>query len=196
MERIGLFGGSFDPIHLGHLICAEQLSEAIGLDRVIFIPCSRQPHKPEYVPAGAGHRLEMVRLATSGRPDLQVSDIEIVRGGLSYTVDTVVEMRRQLGSQAELWLLMGMDAYLDLKRWKRPELLAEECRFAVACRPGYQAREQPEFASGRTTFVTITEVGLSSTDIRERITDGRSIRFLVPEAVEAYIGTEKPYPAP
>ena len=193
-ERIGIFGGTFDPVHFGHLICAEQLREAIGLDSVTFIPCSTSPHKPDYVAAGDRHRLAMLDLAVGGRDGFEVSDIEIARGGLSYTVDTVGALRRQFGPGVELWLLMGMDAYLELPAWERPEEIVAECRFGVARRPGYARQLDAGLPLAKTEFVDITPVDIASTDIRKRLLEGRSIAFLVPGPVEAYIRKHKPYP--
>lgn len=193
LKRLGVFGGTFDPIHYGHLICAEQLHQAIGLDLVLFVPCSSQPHKSAHVPATPAHRMEMARLATLGYDHLVVSDIEIERGGQSYTVDTVTELRRTYGRGVELWLLMGMDAYLDLPNWKDPDRIAAECSFGVACRPGYSKEFDPRLPTDRSRFVEITLVEISSSDVRQRLSEGRSIRFLVPDSVEEYIRRARPY---
>lgn len=185
--RIGVFGGTFDPIHLGHLVCAEQLRDALGLDRVILIPCSRSPHKPRCRLAPSRHRLEMARLAVRGRRGLSVSDLEIARGGVSYTVDTVRQLRRRLGARAEIWLLLGADAYRDVAAWQDPQTVIRECCFGVAGRPGYRKITPSWAGRARTRFVRITPVDLSSTDVRLRVAAGRSVRFLVPGPVEAYI---------
>ncbi|MFH1313047.1 MAG: nicotinate-nucleotide adenylyltransferase [Candidatus Eisenbacteria bacterium] len=195
VSRLGMFGGTFDPIHYGHLICAEQLREALNLDLVMFIPSSSPPHKPDYSATSASHRLEMVRLAIEGCDHFVASDIEVLKGGVSYTVDTVREVRASYGNDVNLWLLLGMDAYLDLPTWKEPDVIAAECSFAVACRPGYVNTIDPGQAVAGKRFVDITLVEISSTGIRERLSDGRSIRFLVPESVERYIKHHKPYPS-
>ncbi|MGQ9602800.1 MAG: nicotinate-nucleotide adenylyltransferase [bacterium] len=192
LRKIGIFGGTFDPIHLGHLICAEQICEFLDLDIVVFIPCAIPPHKPKYHPAEARHRLAMIDLAIRGSENFTVSDIEISRGGISYTVDTVLEIRSELGEKVDLWLLLGLDAYLDLPSWKDPDLIINQCGLAVARRPGYCI--DPTLHVGKNVkFIDITAVDISSTEIRRRIEEGRSIRFLVPHAVEQYIRTEKPY---
>jgi nicotinate-nucleotide adenylyltransferase len=190
-KRIGIFGGTFDPVHYGHLVCAEQLREAAGLDIVLFIPCSRQPHKPRYRPSDPADRLAMLRAATRKYPDFLVSDMEIKRGGVSYTADTVAELRTLVGRGPEIWLMLGMDAFLEVHRWKDPEVVLRECRFAVATRPGY-AREArrgryTEALKRKCRFVEITPIDISSTDIRRRASRGKSIRFLVPGPVEAHI---------
>lgn len=195
-ERLGIFGGTFDPVHYGHLICAEQLREAIGLDLVIFVPSNRSPHKPDYVPATDRHRLAMLELAVRGHDNFRVSDVEIARGGLSYTVDTLAILRSQFGPDAVFWLLMGMDAYLDLPAWKQPDEIVAQCRFGVARRPGYAGNVDPALPVAKTQFVDITPVDISSTGIRERLVQGRSIAFLVPDPVAAYIHKNRPYPAP
>ena len=190
--RIGLFGGTFDPVHYGHLVCAEQLREAVGLDVVLFTPCSRQPHKPRYIPSDPAHRLDMLRAATRRYPAFKVSDMEVRRGGLSYTADTVRELRRRVGDGPEIWLMLGMDAFLEVHRWMNPQVIFEECRFAVATRPGYSRGRYMNRAAARglkrkCRFVEITGLEISSSDIRKRAARGRSIRFLVPRAVEAYV---------
>jgi nicotinate-nucleotide adenylyltransferase len=193
-RRLGVFGGAFDPIHYGHLICAEQLREAIGLDMVLFVPCGTPPHKPGYAPASAEHRLAMTRLATADHRRFAVSDMEIARGGVSYTNDTVRHLREAVGGAVELWLLMGLDAYLDLPTWKELDELIAECFFGVAGRPGYTREPVSGLSMKRTRFVDITPVKISSSDIRRRLAKGGSVRYLVPDAVERYITESQPYP--
>ena len=195
VRRLGIFGGTFDPVHCGHLICAEQLSEAIELDLVLFVPSCSPPHKQERPEASAAHRLEMVRLATEGCDGFEVSDIEVLKGGVSYTVDTVRRIRDAYGEHVELWLLMGMDAYLDIPTWKEPEMIAAECSFGVAARPGYANDIDPGLPADKTRFVDITLVEISSTGIRERLSLGKSIKYLVPDGVERYIRQHGPYPS-
>jgi nicotinate-nucleotide adenylyltransferase len=138
--------------------------------------------------------MEMVRLALGDHRLFEVSDLEIRRGGVSYTVDTVRYIREKMGSGVELWLLLGMDAYLDIPAWKDPDVVLAECRFAVAPRPGFEDRRLSADFEARTRFENITAVDISSTGIRERLRDGKSIKYMVPDAVEAYIRTRKPYP--
>jgi nicotinate-nucleotide adenylyltransferase len=179
-RRLGIFGGTFDPVHYGHLICAEQLREAIGLGLVLFVPSSSPPHKQAPPAASAVHRLEMARLATRDRDCFAVSDIEIQKGGVSYTIDTVRLIRDTYGKDVELWLLMGMDAYLDLPMWKEPEAIVSQCSFGVARRPGYENDLDPRLPTDKTRFVDITSVEISS-------------RYLVPGSVEGYIRQHEPY---
>lgn len=192
LKRLGIFGGTFDPIHLGHLICAEQICESLNLDLVMFVPCALPPHKPGYLPAQAKHRLAMINLAIKGSERFCVSDIELSRGGLSYTVDTVRQIRSELGDEVEIWLILGLDAYIDLPTWKEPNFILDQCNLAVATRPGYSLDSVCRIGK-KVEFVEITAVDISSSEIRRRIAAGKSIRFLVPEAVEYYIRTEKPY---
>jgi nicotinate-nucleotide adenylyltransferase len=187
LRRLGIFGGTFDPIHLGHLICADQLHEALGLDVVLFVPACTPPHKPGTEPAPAEHRLAMVQLAAAGHEAFRVSDIEIRRGGVSYTIDTVMQLRPSFADTTEFWLLMGQDSYVDVSGWKDPAEIAAECFFGVACRPGYPHRADPPVPGARAEFVDITAVDISSTDIRKRLKQGRGIRYLVPPKVEDYI---------
>lgn len=186
-RRIGVFGGTFDPVHYGHLVCAEQLREAVGLDIVMFVPCSRQPHKPRRRPSTASDRLAMLRAAIRKHEDFVVSDVETKRGGISYTVDTVRAVRALCGDGPEIWLMLGMDAFLDMPRWKDPDFILGECRFAVAARPGYRRRSVSRRVAARCRFVEITALEISSSDIRKRVARGKSIRFLVPHTVEALI---------
>jgi len=187
LRRLGIFGGTFDPIHLGHLICAEQLREALALDVVLLVPTHSPPHKPVSTPADPKHRLAMVRLAIEGYRGLRDSDVEIRRGGTSYTIDTVRDLREEYGLETEFWLLMGQDSYQDISSWKEPDRIAAQCFFGVARRPGYEREIEPPVPGIRSEFVDITAVGISSTDIRARISEGGSISFLVPRAVEDYI---------
>jgi len=193
LRRLGVLGGTFDPVHCGHLILAAQLREVFGLDLVLLVPCSRSPHKPKYRPAPSRHRLEMARLATSGRKGLAVSDMEIRRGGISYTVETVKQLRRLVGPQVEIWLLVGTDAYLDIPAWKDFGAIMRECFLGVACRPGYKVRRLPAIITSKARFAEITEFDVSSTDIRRRLRAGLTAAFLVPERVEAYIKRNKLY---
>lgn len=187
LKRLGIFGGTFDPIHYGHLVCARELAEALLLDLVMFIPASRSPHKPRYRPAPARDRIRMVEIATRGYRGFVVSDMETRRPSISYTADTVCRLRKRLGPSVELWLLVGMDAYLDIPAWKDPATIVRECSLGVACRPGYHRGALGLTPRGRTRFVKTTLVDISSTQIRKQVRDGRSIDFLLPREVEAYI---------
>jgi nicotinate-nucleotide adenylyltransferase len=193
LGRLGIFGGSFDPVHLGHLICADQLRQELGLDLVLFVPVNAPPHKRDTDRASPEHRLAMLRLAIEGHEELRDSDIEIRRGGVSYTVDTVADIRASFGRDVDLWLLMGQDSYQDVASWKEPGKIAAECFFGVACRPGYPRDVPPPVPGIRARFIDITAVDISSTDVRTRVEKGRTIRYLVPRKVEEYIRANNLY---
>ncbi|MBM4443701.1 MAG: nicotinate-nucleotide adenylyltransferase [Chloroflexi bacterium] len=191
--KAGVFGGTFDPIHLGHLGAAEATRRVLGLDRVIFIPAGLPWLKTGVTVSAAHHRLEMVRLALAGCSHFELSRMEIDRPGPSYTVDTVRALRREMGQDTGLFLLLGSDALGDFPRWKEPERLMEICRLAAFSRPNIALppldrleRAVPGI-SGRIDFVEIPQVDVSATEIRRLITLGESIGHLVPRAVEGYI---------
>lgn len=193
-RRIGLMGGTFDPIHVGHLVTAEEVRGQFDLDRVVFIPSGQPPHKPPDQVTGAEHRYLMTVLATMGNPHFHVSRLDIDRPGPSYTVDTVAAARQLFGSDVELFFITGADALLEILTWKSPERLLSMCRFVAATRPGYPV-ERMELQAGelfrrfqsRVQVVAVPAMAISSSDIRERVRSGRSIRYLVPEAVAQYI---------
>jgi len=189
--RLGLFGGTFDPIHLGHLILAEQCREAVGLDRVWFIVAGEPPHKRGLARTSVAHRLEMARLAVAGHPAFEVSDVEAVRPGPHYSVETLEEVNR-LRPEDDLFFLIGADSLVDLPTWREPDRIARLATIVVVNRPGVEevgARPLPDFGpdSRPLQFVTIPPIGVASHDLRGRLAEGRSVRYMVPRAVEAYI---------
>ncbi len=199
--RLGIFGGTFDPIHLGHMVLAEHCREACRLDRVLFIPAGQPPHKTERQITSGKQRLEMVELAIAGHPSFAASSIEIDRDGPSYSVDTIAALARE-HPDAELFFLIGSDSLADLPLWYQPARLAELATIVVATRPG---SNRPDLASLRTVLSTaaiariehniveIPLIGISSSAIRARAAAGQSVRFLVPRAVECYIETHGLY---
>ncbi len=191
--KLGVFGGTFDPVHLGHLITASEVTERVKLDRTVFVPAGNPWLKSGQQVSDAEHRLEMVRLAISDDERFEVSDIEAERPGPTYTVDTVEALRRQHGEATEICLILGADLLAEIGRWRQPCRILEQVRPIVVSRPGFpepdrQALEavHPAAASGA-VFVQGRSIGISSTDIRDRVAAGRSIRYLVPEAVGQYI---------
>ncbi len=191
---LGLMGGTFDPIHLAHLVTAEAALEQFGLDKVIFVPTGFPPHKQGQVVTPAEHRYQMVVLATESNPRFEVSRTEIDRKGLSFTVDTVTEVKESLPPGSHLYFITGADAILDIENWREPDRLLEKCTFIAAPRPGYpdplarQGLERIEARYGcRILTVDAPRLDISSRDIRHRVRDFRTIRYLVPQAVEAYI---------
>lgn len=195
---IGVFGGTFNPIHLGHLRVAEEACEILGLDRLVFVPAKIPPHKSAEGLADAGLRLGLVKLAIEGNPLFTVSDTELKRPGPSFSVDTIGELAAEM-RPARLWFIMGADQYAEIHTWRRFRDIIAMADIAVLGRPGVGFPPPPpsgmeeEFdpapdglahRSGRSTrFIKVTQLAISSTAIREALKAGRSIRYLVPEPV-------------
>lgn len=212
-ERIGVFGGTFDPIHIAHLRSAEEAREQLGLDRVLFVPAADPPHKTRRVTAAA-HRLAMVRLAIAGHRAFRVSTLEIDRGGRSYTVDTLRALRERLPADTALTLLIGWDAFLEIGTWKQYRTLFELADVAVWTRPPHAVRAprtllpvaaRTDFCYGQDhqtlrhrtgnqiRFLTVTALDISASAIRLRLRRGQSIRYLVPLGVERYLSRHRLY---
>lgn len=188
----GLMGGTFDPIHIAHLVMADQAVGQFGLARLIFVPAARPPHKCGDAVAPFEDRLEMVRRAIAGRPHLTVSDIEARRPGPSYTIDTVRAVARELPGEA-LTFIVGADSLAQLAAWKLPDELLTECRFVVAPRPGFSIDDVSPRFRDRVFTLDMPSLDVSSRDIRDRVRRGVSIRYLVPPEVEAFIREKKLY---
>ncbi len=216
-KKLGILGGTFNPIHYGHLAAAEDVRDRLRLDRVLLIPSFLPPHKHEEDAPSAAQRLEMVRLAAAGNPNFRPSDIEIKRGGRSYTIDTVKTLREAYPG-TELCFITGLDSFLDIQTWHDWEELLTLCGFAVLSRPGYRfidlmkidfmkhaVSDLMGLDKGELTQAVIRSGGytlyleriplfdISSTDIRKRVKAGVSIKYLLPDAVETYIITNKLY---
>jgi nicotinate-nucleotide adenylyltransferase len=186
-------GGTFDPIHIGHLIAAEQARDQCGLDEVWFVPTNAPPHKNAPPGASADHRLEMVRLAIAAFPPFQLSDLEIRRGGVSYTIDTVERLTADF-PDAHFAYIIGADMVEYLPKWHRIEEIAAKITFIGLARPGYSlGAELPDWLRRRVATAEMPLVDVSSSAIRERIRAGRSVRYLVPPAVQAYIEENELY---
>jgi nicotinate-nucleotide adenylyltransferase len=184
--RIGVFGGTFDPPHVGHLLLAADASEALRLDTVIFIPAGTQPFKIDNPPAASGvDRLEMLRLAISGVPNCAIDDTEIGREGLSYTVDTLEYLAGRYAG-AELYFLVGEDALAGFRQWRNPERILELATLALMMRSGAPDIGDWRRAEGLVRLST-RRVDVSSSEIRERLRAKKSIRGFVPESVERFI---------
>jgi nicotinate-nucleotide adenylyltransferase len=190
---VGLFGGTFDPIHIGHLIVAEEARERVGLDRVIFVPCGIPPHKRSERISSGSARLEMTRLATQGNPGFEVSEFEVSRDEASFTIETVRHFSMKLGQDTELFLIIGADSVLEMSAWKNPIELLAESRPIVVSRPGFDLNKVELWLRGRVLLVEDVMLSVSSTDIRARVASGRSIRYLVPPPVLSYIVENKLY---
>lgn len=191
IERIGVFGGTFDPLHIGHLIIASELRSALHLDHVLFVPAGRPPHKADQEIGDDMHRLAMLSLAIAHSPDFQINTVDLNRRGPSYTADTLALLQEELGP-VNLVFLMGEDSLKDLPTWHEPGLIVQRAEMGVARRPGVEVdctevyRAVPE-AVGRVHLVDVPEIGVSSREIRRRVANGLPIRFLIPHAVEQYI---------
>ncbi|WP_125140295.1 nicotinate-nucleotide adenylyltransferase [Clostridium transplantifaecale] len=197
VKRIGIFGGTFDPIHYGHLTAAEAAREALGLDLVVFMPNGNVPYRRESV-TGRWLRYEMLYQAVRSNPGFCVSDLELTREGFSFAADTVKEIRSLCDGDASLTFLMGADVLPSLPRWRDFSKLASLCRFAVLTRPGYGfdegiAGELCLSFHAELTPVSVPSYPVSSSEIRQRIVEGRSIRYLLPESVEELMGLHRLY---
>lgn len=194
-KRLGIYGGSFDPVHIGHLVMAELVRQECKLNKVLFIPAGNPPHKTNRQLAPALERYDMVQLAIEGNPYFEVSSIEIEREGKSFTIDTLKELREIYSSSWEFWLIIGMDSLLEIKTWRKVDEIVKICNLAVYARPGYSLDAnrkeietlRRELGDIEIAFVPGPLIGISSTEIRQRIRANKSIRYLVPEAVQAYI---------
>ncbi|MFO0972605.1 MAG: nicotinate-nucleotide adenylyltransferase [Phycisphaerae bacterium] len=197
-DRLGLYGGSFNPIHHGHLIAARAMAEQLGLRQVILIPSAEPPHKRGGDLESAADRLEMTRLAVAGDPLFAVSDVELRRDGPSYTLDTVVQLQAELGPSARFCWIIGADSLPELASWSRIERLVEAVEIVTAARPGFRP-ETLDLSALRSKIGAAStdrlvqacretpEIGISASDIRRRVRAGTSIRYLVPEAVERFV---------
>ncbi len=199
MKKIGIFGGTFDPVHRGHVIVAQDLREDFGLEKLLLVPVRIAPHKRRKKNSSPDHRLAMLRAAVRGRKGLGVSDMEIKRGGVSYTIDTV---RALSGHDTRITFFTGTDCIEYLPKWREIDALVRECRFVLMKRPGFdtgkldsiKGRLKPAtFKAIKENIVEIRQIDISSTDIRRRLRAGREISHLVPPAVAKYIAANRLY---
>jgi nicotinate-nucleotide adenylyltransferase len=192
--RIGVMGGTFDPIHLGHLVTAEAVRHRFGLHQVVFVPTGRPPHKKGEDVSSAEHRYVMTFLAVVSNPEFSVSRVEIDRPGYSYTFDTMLALGEVYGPGCELYFITGADVMRDIHTWHRAEELLTLCHFIAASRPGYTLSDyiaQTDIerfrGNGHIQLLEVPAMAISSTDLRRRVRAGEPIRYLVPESVENYI---------
>ena len=191
--RLGILGGTFDPIHTGHLIVAEEARVQLNLARVLFVPTGQPWMKAEEPLSEAQHRLNMVMLATANNSCFEVSALEIDRPGPSYTVDTLEELQRERGPGNELFFILGQDSLKTFPRWRKPCRILEMCPLVAVSRPGSEAlapdslEQQCPGASQRVVQLNGPLISISGTEIRQRVAQGLSIRYLVPREVEGYI---------
>jgi nicotinate-nucleotide adenylyltransferase len=189
--NIGVLGGTFDPIHIGHLIVAEEARMKLGLTEVLFVPAGQPWLKQDRDITQAGHRVEMVRRGIADNPHFKLATLEVDRPGPSYSVDTLASLQDQLGSEASLFFILGRDTLAGLPLWKEPRKLVEMCRLVVAPRLGSKdlKRLQADIPGvlDRTIQLDMPLIGISSSEIRQRVIRGLSVRYLVPPGVEEYI---------
>lgn len=193
-NKIGLFGGTFDPIHIGHLMAAERIREDLGLSKILFIPSRDHPLKDNKNITVAKHRLAMLQAAVADNSSFEISTIELDRRGPSFTVDTVRALRSEYPQPGfELFFLMGSDNVNQLQLWKEPQELTKLCHLVAFGRAGFQIEPQGRAFLPKILFVDLPMIEISSTEIRRRIRENRSVRYLVPPAVEKYIRTHHLY---
>ncbi|TKJ31885.1 nicotinic acid mononucleotide adenylyltransferase [bacterium (candidate division B38) B3_B38] len=220
---VGLMGGTFDPIHYGHLITAEEVREIFGLEKLLFIPAYLPPHKDKGKVSSSLHRYHMVVLATLDNEHFAVSPIELLSKGNSYTIDTITKLKGLLPVNCSLFFITGIDSFMEIDTWKEPMKLLESCHFIINSRAGYDLSviketlppslvdkvvtitpenpfradllSTPEAREWRTFIflVETTPVGIASTEIRQRVKENRTIKYLVPESVERYIIKKRLY---
>jgi nicotinate-nucleotide adenylyltransferase len=197
---VGILGGTFDPIHHGHLVIAEEAREALGLERVLFVPTASPPHKPGRLVTDPGHRLAMVRLAVDGNPAFVTSAVEVERGGSSFTVDTLEALLA--GGLADPWLILSSEALAGFPTWREPSRILDLARLAVVPRGGHDALGTAWFAErfpgrdDRVRFVPGPLLPISGSVVRRRAAAGRSVRYLVPDSVARYIADHALYADP
>ena len=187
MHRIGIFGGTFNPIHLGHLIIAQESLSQFGLKQIIFVPSAIPPHKSLQDIAPARHRLQMVKLAISGNARFVVSDLELKRNDKSYTIETIKTFQKKYGPQTELYFIIGLDALLEIFTWKNAEQLLDLCWFLVAPRAGFAINSLDTQVRKRVRLIAMDPVNISASEIRKRVKLELPFRYFLPEKVYKYL---------
>lgn len=197
--NIGVLGGTFDPVHIGHLILAEEVRARLNLAEILFVPAGQPWLRVDSPISPAEHRVEMVRLAITDKPYFKLSTMEIERAGPTYTVDTVAELKARLEAGDELFFILGWDNLAELPRWRQPSRLITMCRLVAVPRPGYPLPDLKALEasipglSQRVMLIDKPEIDISASAIRDRVVQGLSIRRLVPEPVDEYIRQHKLY---
>ena len=190
--KICLFGGTFDPPHIGHLLIAQTVCEAEDFDKILFIPAFTSPHKKSITPVE--HRIEMVKTAIIDNPKFEYSDVDILRGGVSYTIDSIMDIKRKMKLENDdLYYLIGSDSLIDLKNWKEPKQILHECNVIVAIRPGFRPSDIPPWILQKVHFANIPRFELSSSKIRSRWVEDLTIRYMVTLPIWEYINQNKLY---
>ena len=197
--NIGVLGGTFDPIHIGHLVLAEEVRTRLNLAEILFMPAGQPWLRVDSPISPAEHRMEMMRLAIADKPYFKLSTMEIERGGPTYTVDTIAELKARLGPEDELFFILGWDNLAKLPQWRQPSRLITMCRLVAIPRPSYPLPDLKALEasipglSQKVTFMDKPEIDISASSIRERVAQGLSIHHLVPGPVERYIKEHKLY---
>lgn len=193
MSKVGVFGGTFDPIHMGHLITAQSVRELRELDKIIFIPAFISPHKSNAEPSSTLHRLNMIKIAIEDVPFFECSDIEIKKGGVSYTVDTLRELKKIYD---EIEFIIGYDNIFSFNKWKDPDEILKLAKIIVLKRKSSQPPPFEDKYYHQAIFVQTRGIEISATDIRERVKRGQPIHYLVPQKVKEYIFKNNLYESP
>ncbi len=194
LMKTGIFGGTFNPPHIGHMIVAEHVRTELSLDRIIFAPAAIPPHKTHQGIIPAEHRIAMLRLTLKDNPHFELSEIEIQRGGVSFTVDTLREIKSR-HPLYELFLLIGMDNLAEFKTWKSPESILQLATVVAMTRPGVSAESVPPEMKDRVKVCPVPAIEISSRDLRAHVRDGKSIRYFVADSVAEYIRAHNLYAA-
>ena len=190
--KICLFGGTFDPPHIGHLLIAQTVCEAEDFDKILFIPALLPPHKKDIT--HIDHRIEMVKIAISDNPKFEYSDVDILRGGVSYSIDSIIDVKRKLDVKNQnLFYFMGSDSLIDFKNWKEPKKILDECNVIVAIRPGFRPSDIPPWILQKVHFANIPRFELSSSKIRSRWIKDLTIRYMVTLPIWEYINQNNLY---
>lgn len=189
-----LFGGTFDPPHFGHLIVAQTIFEAEHFDKIVFVPAHIPPHKMERKISSVSLRLDMLKMATMDNPNFEISDIELKRGGISYSLETIQTYKEQTGLGGEdLYYLIGSDSLKQFQAWQNPKAILEECQLIVAIRPGFRPSDIPNWILAKVQFANIPRIEISSTQIRARWVEDKTIRYMVTQPVWTYINKHNLY---
>jgi nicotinate-nucleotide adenylyltransferase len=189
-----LFGGTFDPPHFGHLIVAQTIFEAEHFDKIVFVPAHIPPHKKERKISSVALRLEMLKIATMDNPNFEISDIELKRGGISYSLETIHTYKEQTGLDREdLYYLIGSDSLKQFQTWQNPKAILEECQLIVAIRPGFRPSDIPNWILAKVQFANIPRIEISSTQIRARWVEDKTIRYMVTQPAWEFINENNIY---
>jgi nicotinate-nucleotide adenylyltransferase len=194
--RIGILGGMFNPIHYGHLVIASEVKDRLNLDKVIFVPAGKAPHK-KAKRATPDERYEMVSLAIKENPSFEVSPMEVekskIAGRPTFTLETIREFMKIYGKKGKIYFIVGLDEMLKISTWKEPQKLLELCKFVVVTRPGYDSGKLDKRITSKVIMLKVPSLEISASDIRKRIKAGKPIRYLLPQSVKEYIRKKRLY---